>query len=77
MTKYHFRLSQIPKSTGGVKYDCIDVNQGTKPWSIYIPQSELIIPFPREIRLSLEFDAQPTLQQFIDGLGARQEPESK
>ncbi len=51
-----FKLTQLPRSTGGVKYET-SVPGDPKPWAVYVPQSVLrkeFTTFPEELRIELE-----------------------
>jgi hypothetical protein len=40
MAHFLFQRVAIPRSTGGVRYECQDLITGEKkPWTIYIPQA--------------------------------------
>jgi len=51
-----FKLTQLPRSTGGVKYET-SVPGEPKPWAVYVPQSVLAKQFggvPEELSIELE-----------------------
>ena len=56
MNDYTFKLTPVPRSTGGVKYES-SIPGESRPWTTYIPQSVLTKEFgefPQDLVLNVK-----------------------